>query len=165
MRQVISKQLTLCSLQSSSSGNLGPVSWLCYYSVIGKPTNCANRIEQNIVIMAACVPTMRPFFHRTWKRETTSGNAKSGPRSTDQLTGISLGRSNAGHKRVGSTMDVGLDDLDKDGAESSNSQQGIMRTIKVSMEWQRSNCAEETSRRVNGTVSQLPSKTEPSDQK
>jgi hypothetical protein len=39
-----------------------------------------------------------------------------------------------GHKRVGSIAEVELDDLDRYDAESGNSQKGIMRTIKVSME-------------------------------
>jgi hypothetical protein len=84
--------------------------------------------------MAACVPTVRPFFHRTWQRGTVSGNERSGSHSAHKLTSISLGRSNVGHKRVGSIAEVELDDLDRYDAESGNSQKGIMRTIKVSME-------------------------------
>jgi hypothetical protein len=84
--------------------------------------------------MAACVPTVRPFFHRTWKRGTVSGNGRSGSHCVHKLTSISLGRSNVGHECVGSTTEVELDDLDRYDAESGNSQKGIMRAIKVSIE-------------------------------
>jgi hypothetical protein len=64
-----------------------------------------------------------------------------------------------GHKRVGSTTDVELDDMDKHDTESSNSQQGIIRTIKVSMEWERDSCAGVT----NDRVSEEPSRPRPYD--
>jgi hypothetical protein len=83
--------------------------------------------------MAVCVPTVRSFFYRTWKRGTVSGNERSGSHCAQKLTSISLGRSNVGHKHVGSTTEVELDDLDRYDAESGNPQKGIMRTIKVSM--------------------------------
>jgi hypothetical protein len=39
-----------------------------------------------------------------------------------------------GHECVGSTTEVELDDFDRYNAESGNSQKGIMRAIKVSIE-------------------------------
>jgi hypothetical protein len=94
----------------------------------------AASVEQNIVIMAACIPTMRPFFNRAWKRGLTSDKSRSASR--DQFASVSIGRSRIAHRRVGSSTDVALDDIyNKDDAASQESQQGIVRTVEVSMDW------------------------------
>lgn len=94
----------------------------------------STRVEQNIVIMAACVPTMRPFFHRVWRRGSSADIQDSA--TTDPFESNPMRRSRTGHRRVGSKMDVALNDLDvQDDAASRESQQGIVRTVEVSMDW------------------------------
>jgi len=91
-------------------------------------------VEQNIVIMAACIPTMRPFFHRAWRRGTSSN--KSGSATADPFASGSMGRSRTGHRRVASKTDVALDEIDAhDDTASQESQQGIVRTVQVSVDW------------------------------
>lgn len=112
-----------------------------------------HRVEQNIVIMAACVPTLRPLFHKPWGR-SKNGSGYSGPQSDD----TSGKRSQAWprgstHQRVPSSTtgggtqldhldDTPLDDIDYIGhkgfgerqrgsADSAESQQGIMLTTVV----------------------------------
>ena len=47
-----------------------------------------------------------------------------------------MGRSRTGHRKVGSKSDVALDDIDgHDDKASRESQQGIVRTVEVSMDW------------------------------
>ncbi|KAF1842234.1 uncharacterized protein K460DRAFT_358873 [Cucurbitaria berberidis CBS 394.84] len=91
-------------------------------------------VEQNIVIIAACIPTIRPFFHRAWKRDTSTGNAYSA--SSDPFANLSTKGSHTGHRRVGSATDVALEDIyNKDDAASQESQQGIIRTVDVPVDW------------------------------
>ena len=86
--------------------------------------------------MAACVPTLRPLFHRTWDR-TTSGHGYSNPRSADIATTVSTLRRHRHRESALSRTDVGLSLADigqKEYAESAESQQGIMRTMEVSVQ-------------------------------
>ncbi|KAF2134806.1 hypothetical protein P153DRAFT_329534 [Dothidotthia symphoricarpi CBS 119687] len=92
-------------------------------------------VEQNAVIMAACVSTMRPFFHKSWIHGTSSRQSR--PASANQLTILSLRRSHAGHRQVDSISNIPLDEMEnRDYAESSSSQQSICHTLRVSMERQ-----------------------------
>jgi hypothetical protein len=75
---------------------------------------------------------MRPFFNRAWKRGTTSG--KSSSAQLDPFTSGSFGRGQTKHRRVGSATELALEDLNGDAA-SQESQQGIVRTVEVSMDW------------------------------
>lgn len=95
--------------------------------------------------MAACVPNLRPLFHRTWDR-TASGHGYSGSHSADMDATLSMsrtrqqrGRRESALSRIGA--DVRLADVgQKEGyAESAESRQGIMRTTEVSVQ----RCSEE----------------------
>jgi hypothetical protein len=86
--------------------------------------------------MAACVPTLRPLFHRTWDR-TTSGHEYSGSRSADFNVTTSRIRQRELRENVPSrtNADVHLAAIgQKEYAESAESQQGIMRTMEVSVQ-------------------------------
>jgi hypothetical protein len=99
--------------------------------------------------MAACIPTMRPFFNRAWKRGFTSDKSHSASR--DHFASVSAGRSRTTHRRVGSSTDVALDDMyNKDDAASQESQQGIVRTVEVSMDWKSQ--PENSHRRAKDTI-------------
>lgn len=58
------------SLHSCASWALGLVSLCCIHD--GRPTTHVSQgpTEHTVVIMAACVHTKRPLFHRTWERKT-----------------------------------------------------------------------------------------------
>ncbi|KAF3011200.1 hypothetical protein E8E13_011607 [Curvularia kusanoi] len=76
-------------------------------------------VEQNIVIMAACVPTMRPLFHRTWDPSKAGAQSQGGRASA-------LSCKDTSHQ---------LTEMDpKEYAESTESQQGIMRTMEISVQ-------------------------------
>jgi hypothetical protein len=122
------------SVQPSTSRNLGPVSQL--NSKCRKYILILSRVEQNIVIMAAYVPTMRPLFHRTWDR-TTGRHDYSISRSAIAAATKSKARDQGSHQSALSAKDTGvpLADIDpKEYAESAESQQGIMRTMEISVQ-------------------------------
>lgn len=80
--------------------------------------------------MAACIPTMRPVFQRVWKNGTSTGRSQSGSHGHSTWTG----RSRLTHQRDGFATDVTLEDMDsKYDTASRESQQGIVRTLEVSM--------------------------------
>jgi hypothetical protein len=91
--------------------------------------------------MAACIPTMRPFFNRAWKRGlTTKSGSHSHSSARDPFTSASGSRSHLKHRRVRSLSDVALNDVevhglgktvDGDDAASHESHQGIVRTVEV----------------------------------
>ncbi|KAK8085555.1 hypothetical protein PG997_006826 [Apiospora hydei] len=76
-------------------------------------------IEQNVVIVAACIPTLRPFFHKVWKGEKSSG-AHSGGHSSgvsgSKLSGstfFSSSRNNKHHRKLDdSVLDFDPRDLE-----------------------------------------------------
>jgi hypothetical protein len=95
----------------------------------------SSSVEQNIVIMAACVPTLRPLFHRTWDR-STSGHGYLASRSVDVNVTSSRMRARTKCESALSPKgaDVQLNQVGQKGyAESTESQQGIMRTTEVSV--------------------------------
>ncbi|KAK8018435.1 hypothetical protein PG991_007625 [Apiospora marii] len=63
-------------------------------------------IEQNVVIVAACIPTLRPFFHKVWKGEksgsgSNGGSGGSGSKfSTNTLFSKGRGRGNRHHRKL-----------------------------------------------------------------
>lgn len=86
--------------------------------------------------MAACVPTMRPLFHRTWDR-TTGRHDYSISRSTGAVAAKSKAQDQGGRQSAPSVKGtvVPLADIDpKEYAESAESQQGIMRTMEISVQ-------------------------------
>ena len=122
------------SVQPGTSRALGPVSRLCSHTREHSLT--LSRVEQNIVIMAACVPTMRPLFHRTWDR-TTGRHDYSISRSAGAVATKSKARDQGSRQSALSAKDNGvpLADIDpKEYAESAESQQGIMRTMEISVQ-------------------------------
>ncbi|CAN9437529.1 unnamed protein product [Alternaria sp. RS040] len=103
-------------------------------------------VEQNIVIIAACVPTMRPFFDRVWKRGLTSRSAPhSRSLAFDPFSSAAGGRDRLGRQDksnsdlalVGAEVDMHTLNkaIDKDDAASGESQRGIVRTVEVRMDW------------------------------
>lgn len=96
----------------------------------------SSRVEQNIVIMAACVPTLRPLFHRTWDRsasghEYSASQSADVPATTSRLWQRTQRESGLSH----GVADVRLTRVDqKEYAELAESQQGIMRTMEVSVQ-------------------------------
>ncbi|KAK1144215.1 hypothetical protein N8T08_005628 [Aspergillus melleus] len=98
-------------------------------------------IEQNVVIVAACVPTLRPFFRRVFgsKGFTTSGTG-TGTSRTHSKFGIHLSSNfnHTGTKHSISVSELPLDERQHkgDGYDAGNhdSQQGIWRTREVRVE-------------------------------
>ena len=87
--------------------------------------------------MAACVPTMRPLFRKTWDRSTNVYGYSGGSRSADIDANNFRHRSKTQRESVLSykVADVELTDVgQKEYAESAESQQGIMRTLEVSVQ-------------------------------
>ncbi|CAI7616447.1 unnamed protein product [Penicillium palitans] len=92
-------------------------------------------IEQNVVIVAACIPTLRPLFRKVFKSTTDStGEAtlQKGTGSGFKLSYNSLQRS----KRTLSAAELPLKNIKQKSsdAESSNSQSGIWQTREVLVE-------------------------------
>ncbi|KAK8044324.1 hypothetical protein PG993_004348, partial [Apiospora rasikravindrae] len=50
-------------------------------------------IEQNVVIVAACIPTLRPFFHKVWKGEKSGGSGSGGGGHSSGASGSKLSSS------------------------------------------------------------------------
>lgn len=95
-------------------------------------TNCANfqpRVEQNVVIVAACIPTLRPLFRKVFKSTTGSTGEATSQRGTG--SGF-LQRS----KRTSSAAELPLKKIKQKScdAESSSSQSGIWRTREILVE-------------------------------
>ncbi|KAM0816104.1 putative Integral membrane protein [Seiridium cardinale] len=106
-------------------------------------------LEQNIVIVAACIPTLRPFFHKAFKGQKPSQGDAQYRSSTPTISTYFRNRSN---KHTKSVSELPLDDIRSGYARSSGSHDGgsqipepredssakadgIMRTVAVSMEW------------------------------
>ncbi|TID21517.1 hypothetical protein E2P81_ATG04794 [Venturia nashicola] len=99
-------------------------------------------VEQNIVIMAACVPTLRPLFQKPWSRSKGDSNY-SGPRSDDTSGRRSKAwHHSGGHQRVPSITegdpnpDVPVNETARKGfrvqeREYTESTEGIMLTTVV----------------------------------
>ncbi|KAB8272860.1 hypothetical protein BDV30DRAFT_227064 [Aspergillus minisclerotigenes] len=92
-------------------------------------------IEQNVVIVAACIPTLRPFFRKTFKSSKGSSGAASRSRSGSafKLGFIPSSRSRAPF----ASSDLPLTDTNNGGdgdEESNSSRQGIWRTTEVRVE-------------------------------
>ncbi|KFY43096.1 hypothetical protein V495_04169 [Pseudogymnoascus sp. VKM F-4514 (FW-929)] len=85
-------------------------------------------VEQNVVLVAACIPTLRPFFYKAFRSKgSLTGNSNSRTRSASAFK-LS---SNPSHK-----PELTLDEIQQKGydAESNNSQQGIWRTTEIRRE-------------------------------
>lgn len=82
-------------------------------------------IEQNVVIVAACIPTLRPFFHKVWKGEKSgsgsgsgfkggSGSGASGSKlSNSTFFSKGRGRGNSHHRRLDDSV-LDLDPHERD---------------------------------------------------
>jgi hypothetical protein len=123
-----------CSVETRTTRSLGPVS---YRSLIDSfaTTDIAPSVEQNIVMIAACIPTMRPFFNWTWRRGViTRSGSQRGSSALDPFACTSAGRSR--HKSVGLVSNIALRDVDgieiggeRDNAASRESQQGVVSIV------------------------------------
>ncbi|KAF1947987.1 hypothetical protein EJ02DRAFT_429732 [Clathrospora elynae] len=123
-------------LQMPRSTKIGLVVMMSMTMLSAIVTVVKGTVEQNIVIMAACIPTMRPFFNRAWKRGLVSTNSNSHSRSGSRDLFSSASRT--GHRRVSSVLGFAMDDVyDKAGDDAAlqDSHQGIVRTVKVSIYW------------------------------
>ncbi|KAK9420721.1 putative Integral membrane protein [Seiridium unicorne] len=106
-------------------------------------------LEQNIVIVAACIPTLQPFFHEAFKGHKASQGDAQYISSTPTISTYFRNRSN---KHTRSVSELPLEDMRSGYARSSGSHDdgsqipepreessakggGIMRTLAVSMEW------------------------------
>ncbi|QDS74399.1 hypothetical protein FKW77_005651 [Venturia effusa] len=105
-------------------------------------------VEQNVVIMAACVPTLRPLFHNPWAR-AKNNSGYSGYKSDDTSGRRSKAnqRDNLEEAILPIDEDTEIDDIEpkelahrKGGyAESVKSSRGIMLTTVVHVESGRHN--------------------------
>lgn len=104
-------------------------------------TDLKDRVEQNIVIIAACIPTMRPFFHTS--RKSGTATARSHPGSNSLTTHNVTERGQRSHRGYATHEAVCLDELNERGdAASRESQQGIVRAIDVNISWSKCSDAE-----------------------
>ncbi|KAJ5870390.1 hypothetical protein N7455_005331 [Penicillium solitum] len=92
-------------------------------------------IEQNVVIVAACIPTLRPLFRKVFKSTIGSTGEATSQKETGsgfKLSYNSLQRS----KRTPSAAELPLKNIKQRScdAESSNSQSGIWQTREVLVE-------------------------------
>ncbi|KAL4800799.1 hypothetical protein BDV19DRAFT_383820 [Aspergillus venezuelensis] len=93
-------------------------------------------IEQNVVIVAACIPTLRPFFRRAFESRESSNNTSS--RRTGSAIKLSSNPSGIRSKRGPSTTEIDLQETqvhdDYGDRGSNNSRQGIWQTREVIVE-------------------------------
>ncbi|KAL4949631.1 hypothetical protein BDW69DRAFT_173915, partial [Aspergillus filifer] len=91
-------------------------------------------IEQNVVIVAACIPTLRPFFRRAFESRGSSNDTS---RRTGSAIKLSSNPSGLRSKHGPSTTEIDLQETqivyegDEVDRESNNSQQGIWQTREV----------------------------------
>ncbi|KAH8673428.1 hypothetical protein BX600DRAFT_433057 [Xylariales sp. PMI_506] len=99
----------------------------------GLTIDTASSIEQNVVIVAACIPTLRPFFHKPFQSKKGTGNSGSGgSKYSNNLSMFSINRK-PGKSSI--PLETVERDNEHDDTESQSSQQGIVRTLDVQMEW------------------------------
>jgi hypothetical protein len=99
-------------------------------------------IEQNVVIIAASIPTLRPFFHKAFLGR---GDSKDTGNSHSRLSSKPPSKTYwgpSGHKRTAdSGSDVPLDEhiggkyAELNESRAVDPQTGIWRTVDVNMEW------------------------------
>jgi hypothetical protein len=90
-------------------------------------------IEQNVVLVAACIPTLRPFFHKASFRSSGSRSDKDDSRNR---SGSSFKLSSHRKCPSSSIRELALEEETKhetnperSDVESNNSEQGIWRTL------------------------------------
>ncbi|KAJ5161070.1 hypothetical protein N7492_006462 [Penicillium capsulatum] len=95
-------------------------------------------VEQNVVIVAACIPTLRPFFRKVFtsgKGNTTgtASNSRSRSGSTFKLASNPV---HNGSRRLPSVSEFPLEDPQATGhdTDSNHSQKGIWQTREVTVE-------------------------------
>jgi hypothetical protein len=102
-----------------------------------------SSVEQNVVIVAACIPTLKPFFHKAFNgdrsgrsgRSNPNQSASKGSKLSSKMTSKNFSQSRK-NPDLESASEMPLDDMGpQEYAESSTSQKGILRTLDVSMEW------------------------------
>ncbi|KAL4862147.1 hypothetical protein BDV12DRAFT_203329 [Aspergillus spectabilis] len=93
-------------------------------------------IEQNVVIVAACIPTLRPFFRRAFEsRGSSNGTSRGRSGSAIKLSSNPMHRS----KRLPSVSELPLETRNQDTvfdeeSGSNSSQRGIWQTREVIVE-------------------------------
>ncbi|KAJ5963833.1 uncharacterized protein N7479_003709 [Penicillium vulpinum] len=90
----------------------------------------ALRIEQNVVIVAACIPTLRPLFRKAFKSTTDSSDEVTPRRETGSGLKLSYNSVQPRSKRTLSLTELPLKDINQKSCdvESSTSQLSIWRT-------------------------------------
>ncbi|KAL4946433.1 hypothetical protein BDV06DRAFT_182541 [Aspergillus oleicola] len=93
-------------------------------------------VEQNVVIVAACIPTLRPFFRRAFESRGSSNNTSSRP--TGSAIKLSSNPSGVRSKRGPSTTEIDLQETqiahEEADRRSNDSRQGIWQTREVIVE-------------------------------
>ena len=101
-----------------------------------KSNHYPYRVEQNVVIVAASVPTLRPFFRKRFasKKGTTTGNTSTS-RSEANFK-LSSNRKHSVSKNAPSLSEIPLDDRNgkSPDSDSNHSQHGIWETREVTVE-------------------------------
>ncbi|OOQ88225.1 hypothetical protein PEBR_14369 [Penicillium brasilianum] len=90
-------------------------------------------IEQNVVIVAACVPTLRPFFRTKFKSSKGSTNAANSRSRSGSTFKLSSKPSHSRNPFDSEGRKYTNNDIDFD-VESNSSRQGIWRTREVIVE-------------------------------
>ncbi|OGM44716.1 hypothetical protein ABOM_007358 [Aspergillus bombycis] len=92
-------------------------------------------VEQNVVIVAACIPTLRPFFRKTFKLSKGSSGANTSRSRSGAALKLASTLSNPQNPFTSSDLPLKNMIGDVDGDEASNSsRQGIWRTTEVRVE-------------------------------
>ncbi|PYI15647.1 hypothetical protein BO99DRAFT_467685 [Aspergillus violaceofuscus CBS 115571] len=100
-------------------------------------------IEQNVVIVAACIPTLRPFFRKAFESKGyRSDSHPSHPYSGGSAFKLSTTPKPSGAQRLPSESELPLDTIpphDQDGeADAADSRRGIWRTSQIHVTVQQS---------------------------
>ncbi|ODM19704.1 hypothetical protein SI65_04690 [Aspergillus cristatus] len=88
-------------------------------------------IEQNVVIVAACIPTLRPFFRKAFQYKDPSSGSGSRSGFGFQLTS---NPKSVSCKHLPSTSELPLNEQEAYDVESSDNRKGIWRTREVQVE-------------------------------
>ncbi|PWY85893.1 hypothetical protein BO70DRAFT_360754 [Aspergillus heteromorphus CBS 117.55] len=110
-------------------------------------------VEQNVVIVAACIPTLRPLFRKAFESRNSRSGTNSRPRLGFTFTLPSTPGPERLHSEPESTIPLGSRKTGFD-AKSDNSQHGILRTVDVDVDSDEGNDLEGN---VDGTYIQHPS--------
>ncbi|OJJ88711.1 uncharacterized protein ASPGLDRAFT_42285 [Aspergillus glaucus CBS 516.65] len=90
-------------------------------------------IEQNVVIVAACIPTLRPFFRKTFQSKDASTSSGSGSRSGFGFQ-LTSNPKPVGCKHLPSVSELPLNEQEAYDVENNGDHRAIWRTKEVKVE-------------------------------